>query len=265
MKLAIFKDIKRTKVGLILLVYILAWIGQSLMPFFQSHVFANVRYPNANIVALIVDQDIYQWSTKQKIDRYAQSYIQWTLSDTKAIIFPIKKTTIHARDILKLLENIYYHGIDGQASTLQWVILIGNQMPLPIINNNGRIFPSILPYTDFDDAKYYRDPESTYFIPNNAASEPQAEIRHSLIDIWTWQSHYDRFFDKVREYKTNPSWYIVNKIRYDDFIDQKQSFNSIALPYYINKFLFAEDIAYHRYNPLLIDILNQSHNESMKS
>lgn len=265
MKLAIFKDIKRTKVGLILLVYILAWIGQSLMPFFQSHVFANVRYPNANIVALIVDQDIYQWSTKQKIDRYAQSYIQWTLSDTKAIIFPIKKTTIHARDILKLLENTYYHGIDGQASTLQWVILIGNQMPLPIINNNGRIFPSILPYTDFDDAKYYRDPESTYFIPNNGASESQAEIRHSLIDIWTWQSHYDRFFDKVRDYKNNPSWYIGNKIRYDDFIDQKQSFNSIALPYYINKFLFAEDIAYHRYNPLLIDILNQSHNESMKS
>ena len=60
MKLAIFENIKRTKVGLILLVYILAWIGQSLMPFFQSHVFANVRYPNANIVALILDQDIYQ-------------------------------------------------------------------------------------------------------------------------------------------------------------------------------------------------------------
>ena len=135
-------------------------------------------------------------------------------------------------------------------------------MPLPIVNSNDKIFPSIFPYVDFDDAKYYWDPTSTYFV-NNDKEQAQPEIRHSVINIGDDSQDYISFFDKVKSYAQNPKSYIGDRIRYDDLIDQKNTFNNIMLPYYINNFLFAEDIAYHRYNPALIDIFNNLHNSSI--
>jgi len=55
----------------LLTVYILAWFMQSWMPFFQSDIFANERKATTNIVALIVDKNLYNGTLKNSIDRYA--------------------------------------------------------------------------------------------------------------------------------------------------------------------------------------------------
>lgn len=82
-----------------------------------------------------------------------------------------------------------------------------------------------------------------------------------MINIGSQQSDYVAFFEKLKQYHNDPTAYIGNKVWYDDFIDQQASFNKTNLPNYINKFLFAEDLAYHRYNPLLIDLRNKNNNQ----
>ena len=71
------------------------------------------------------------------------------------------------------------------------------------------------------------------------------------------------YFQKLKTYHQNPSNYAGDRVWHEDFIDQKESYNDLNLVSYMNKFLFAEDIAYHRYNPLLIDFLNDK--ESQKT
>jgi hypothetical protein len=97
------------------------------------------------------------------------------------------------------------------------------------VNDDGAIFPTIFPYTDFDNPKYYRDPKSQFFIPNNNP-KAQAEIRQSMIDIGPQSADYVTFFAKLKAYYANPTAYIGDKIWYDDLIDQQASFNSINLP-----------------------------------
>ena len=244
----------------LLIVYMLAWFGQSLMPFFQSDIFANEKKATTNVVALIIDKNLYTNNLKDSVDWYATNYIQQKISNSKAIIFPINVENIKARDIAKMIESMYYDGIEKEPTTLKWIVLIWDKIPLPVVNDNWAIFPTILPYTDFDNPKYYWDTKSNFFVPNNVPKS-QAEIRQSIINIWTEQIDYIKFFDKLKDYNNNPNNYIGNKIWYDDFIDQQTSFNKINLPSYINKFLFAEDLAYHRYNPLLIDIWNKKNNK----
>ena len=230
------------------------------MPFLQSDIFANERKATTNIVALLIDKDLYTNDLKNSVDRYATNYIQQKISNSKAIIFPINTDSIKARDIAKMIENIYYDGVENTPTTLQWVILIWDKIPLPVVNDNWAIFPTILPYTDFDDPKYYRDPESQFFVPNNVP-KAQAELWQSMINIGSQQSDYVAFFEKLKQYHNNPTAYIGDKVWYDDFVDQQASFNKTNLPSYINKFLFAEDLAYHRYNPLLIDLRNKKNNK----
>ena len=140
------------------------------------------------------------------------------------------------------------------------MILIGDKIPLPVVNDNGAIFPTILPYTDFDDPKFYRDAKIQYFLPNGVA-KAQPEVRHSVINLESNVSDYVVYFQKLKSYYQNPSSYVGDRVWYEDFIDQKGSYNDLNLVSYMNKFLFAEDLAYHRYNPLLIDFLNQKESQ----
>lgn len=188
------------------------------MPFFPGDIFANERKATTNIVALIVDKNLYNGTLKNSIDRYATNYIQQKISNSRAVIFPINTDTIKARDITKMLENIYHEGVEKEPSTLQWVILIGSKVPLPVVNDNWAIFPTILPYTDFIDPKYYRDPNTQFFVPNNIP-KAQAEVRQSMINVGSQSEEYLAFFEKLKQYNTNPIAYIGNKVWYDDFID----------------------------------------------
>ena len=165
-------------------VYLMSLLMTYLTDFFWSLAAKEGVVDLVNIVAIFVDDKIYNDETKYKnttlkkeIERYAKQYIQTEIPWTKAIVLPINRENIHAYEIYRILENIYFEGISEENSNLIGTILIGD-IPLPVINQNGYLFPSIYPYVDFIDQKYIWDDEEKFFIPNwNNAW--QAEIWHS--------------------------------------------------------------------------------------
>jgi hypothetical protein len=76
---------------------------------------------------------------------------------------------------------MYFEGTKDQTSSLIGVIMIGD-IPLPVAHNNGFIFPSILPYTDFEQQQYLFNKDTSYFEWNNIP-DGQPEIRHGLIQL----------------------------------------------------------------------------------
>jgi hypothetical protein len=134
---------------------------------------------------------------------------------------------------------------------------------LPVVENNGFIYPSIYPYVDFEDQQFIYDTNKKFFVYNNNPNG-QAELRHGIIQFKT-ASEYNDFFIKVRSYFTNPTKFIDKAIRYEDFIGLKKYFIPENTKYYINSMMFSEDIGYHRFNNLMLNILKDEHNESALS
>ena len=138
-------------------------------------------------------------------------------------------------------------------------ILIGD-VPLPVVENNGFIYPSIFPYVDFENQEFVYDANKKFFVYNNNPNG-QAELWHGIIKFDT-PTQYNDFFTKVKSYYNNPTTFIDKAIWYEDFIGLKKYFIPENTKYYINSMIFAEDIGYHRFNNLFLNILKDEHNES---
>lgn len=210
------------------------------------------------IVAVIVDKDLYP-SIQSDVERYTTSYIQARQADTKAIVLPINIKNISAPDIVKILENIYFDGIQDVPSKLAGIVLIGN-IPLPVVQDNGFVYPSIYPYVDFEEQQFIYDQTKNFFVPNDNPNG-QAEIRHGIINF-TGAAQYTKYFQKLKNYNSDPQSFIDTQIWYDDFIGNKKYFIAENTNFYINKQIFAEDIGYHRVNNLLFNTLKGEYNAS---
>lgn len=254
-------DYRRGSIIFVLVIYFLS-ILLNLFQFvpFNKTVASEAAIDNVKIVAVIVDKDLYTNNQlKDKIQRYSQSYIQKKVSDTKAIVFPINKSNFKAKDIVRILENLYLEWQSDYPSTLEWVILVWD-LPLPVVNNNWFIFPSIYPYVDFVDKKFIYDQNSGYF----TLQWPdwwKPEIWHWIINLeesegWATAQNYISYFDKLQNYNSNPWNFVDKKFWYDDFINIEASYSSDKVRYYLNKFIFLEDLSYHRYTKLLFNIMN---------
>ena len=162
-----------------------------------------------------------------------------SISNSKAIILPIDTDNLTAPEITKILENLYFDGIQWESSNLVWVILIWD-IPLPVVNQFGYVFPTIYPYVDFEDQKFVWDGYSQYFVYNDNPKW-QAELRHGWIKFDTIQEYKD-YFDKLQDYASNPSDFVGKNIWYDDFIWNRTYFYEDGVNAYINNFLFAEDL-----------------------
>ena len=74
---------------------------------------------------MLVDKDLYSnTNLKNSLERYTTQYIQQKISNSKAVVFPLDTTVVKSRDIAKLLENLYYDGIEEEPSTLEGVVLV---------------------------------------------------------------------------------------------------------------------------------------------
>ena len=229
-----------------ILVYCASFLLESDIVFFQT-LAKDINMPRVNIVAVLVDNDIYSWISSW-LQGYT-SYIQAKLVDTKALVIPLDLTNIHAYDIYRMMENIYFDWLEDVNSSLIGLIMVWD-IPLPVVNQNWYIFPTVYPYVDFENQKYVWDPKSEYFIPNwNPAW--QAEIWHGLINYWKASKPYLDFFLKVLEYDGDPETFIWDGIWYDDFIAQKEGFVDENYPYYRNRVMFAEDLWYQRHSTLM--------------
>lgn len=211
-----------------------------------------------NIVAVFVDKEIYQ-NIETNLKRYTTEYIQQKIGNSKAVIFPIDVMTMKAHEISQMLENIYFEGLKNESSKLVGTILIGD-IPLPVVENNGFVYPSIYPYVDFENQQFIYDTNNKFFVYNNVPNG-QAELRHGLIKF-DGISEYNKFFQKIKDYTSDPTAFIDKAIRYEDFIGLKKYFIPENTKYYINSIIFSEDIGYHRFNNLLLNMLKNEHNDS---
>lgn len=223
----------------------------------RNKTYAAENPESTKIVAIFVDKDIYP-QIKNKLERYSVEYIQQKIANSKAIVLPIDTATIQAHEISQILENMYFEGIKDQSSQLIGTILIGN-VPLPVVENNGFVYPSIFPYVDFEDQQFIYNSNKKSFVDNNNPNG-QAELRHGVIQFQEPED-YNEFFQKIQSYNQNPTSFIDKAIWYDDMIGLKQYYLPENNKYYINSMIFGEDIGYHRFTNTLVDILTQQHNQ----
>ena len=162
---------------------------------------------------------------------------------------PIDVSNIEAYDIYRMMENIYFDGLKDTNSQLIWLIMFWG-IPLPVVNQDWFIFPTVYPYVDFENQKYVWDETSKYFIPN-WNKKWQAEVWHWLIDYWTDIDAYLAFFDKIKAYVADPDEFIGDSMWYEDFIAQKEALMDDDFQYYRNKIMFWEDIWYQRYSTFM--------------
>lgn len=224
----------------------------------RKKVYAATNPSTTNLVAVFVDKDIYQ-DIANNLKRYTINYIQKKIANSKAVVFPIDTTTMKAHEISQMLENMYFEGLKDESSKLVGTILIGN-IPLPVVQNNGFVYPSIFPYVDFEQQEFIYDTNKKFFVYNDNPNG-QAEIRHGIIKF-DKAAQYNDFFDKVKSYYENPTQFIDKAIRYEDFIGLKKYFIPENTKYYINSMIFSEDIGYHRFNNLMLNLLKTEHNDS---
>lgn len=249
---------KKLSVRIFIILYGASYLLQNGIFVDRKKVYAAEIQSTTNIVAVFVDKNIYE-SIKTNLVRYTTRYIQGKIDKSKAVVLPIDTSTLKAHEISQILENMYFEGLKDESSKLVGTILIGD-IPLPVVENNGFIYPSIYPYVDFENQQFIYDTKKKFFVYNNNPNG-QAEIWHGIIkfDTETW---YNDFFGKVKSYYTNPNTFIDKAIWYEDFVGLKKYFIPENTKYYINSLLFSEDIGYHRFNNLLLNILKDEHNES---
>lgn len=252
---------KKASIWTFVSLYAVSYILQSFFFVDRKKVYAAETTSLTNIVAVLVDKDIYP-ENQEDIQWYTTQYIQKKLNNTKAIVLPINIKNIKAFEISKMLENIYFDGIKDEPSKLIWTVLIGN-IPLPVIQDNGYMYPSIFPYVDFEKQQFVFDQNKNFFVPNNNPNG-QAEIWHGIINFSSG-SAYRQYFQKLKTYYQNPEKFVDAKIWYDDLIGTKQLFVPENINYYINSQIFAEDRWYHRYTNLLFNTLKDEHNTTVSS
>jgi len=230
-----------------IIVYCASFLLQSNLALFETWAKEN-NGPRVNIVAILVDDKIYNWISGW-LQWYASDYIQWKLADTKALVMPIDLENIHAYDIYRMMENIYFDWLKDINSQLIWLIMFWD-IPLPVVNQDSYVFPTVFPYVDFENQKYIWDEDSQYFVPN---WNPwwQAEIWHWLVNYGGDVSQYLKFFKKIKEYSANPDDFIWDSIWYEDFIAQKDAFLDDNYQYYRNNVMFGEDLWYQRHSTLM--------------
>jgi hypothetical protein len=148
----------------------------------RKKVYAATNPSTTSLIAVIVDKEIYP-SIENNLERYTKTYIQGKISNSKAVVLPIDTTTLKAHEISQILENMYFEGMKDESSKLIGVVLIGN-VPLPVVQNNGFIYPSIYPYVDFEQQQFIYDTNKKFFVANENPNG-QAEIRHGIIKFET--------------------------------------------------------------------------------
>lgn len=188
---------KKIVVSIILVIYLFSYIIHN----FIIGIRAESTVQHTNIVAVFVDKDIYN-SINTELQWYATSYIQQRISNSNAVVFPINTETFKAKDIVRILENIYFDGIQHQTSKLVGTILIGD-IPLPVVNHDNFIFPSIYPYVDFENHQYIYNATTEFFdFSGNPSGQP--DIWHGIIQFDDDIAAYQDYFAKLQQYAANP-------------------------------------------------------------
>jgi len=98
---------KENQIIFFITIYILSYFLNSLFFVKFNKVKAEDSIKSTNIITILVDENIYN-DISDEIKRYTTQYIQKEISNSKAIVLPINTKNFQAKDITKILENIYF-------------------------------------------------------------------------------------------------------------------------------------------------------------
>lgn len=221
-----------------------------------------------DIISIIVDKKTNQ-SLSREIQQYAKD-IQGKLSSTQVVISVINENTTPAQ-IAAYNEKLYYEGNDesGVKSRLVGTILIGN-IPLPMVSAEGKYFPSIFPYVDFEHKTFlYNNRSDRYEKVSALQSGNQAvEIWHGVINPAVgrdWQGDSDislikNFLEKVHLYYTKQGRFAPTneppRVFYFDGFAESMSMDPRAIFQYALRVKNAENLAYNRFSKYLLSDIN---------
>lgn len=139
-------------------------------------------------------------------------------------------------------------------------MLFGN-IPLPVLELNGKRQQSIYPFVDFVDPMFVYDETKDIFVFNDHP-ESVAEIWHSVIP-GNDPVVFTKFFEKLKKYSADPEQYAKAKIWIDDFPLLKSSYTEQERNDYINTLLFAEYDSYRRVNQAYNSVLDKDNKDEL--
>ncbi len=213
---------------IVLFVYLFTVLFQQvpfLRLFDKDKVFAEAPSEKINIVLLLTDSELYKWTIKTDIDWYAKDYIQSGFPNTKALILPLDVKTIKSYDIVKMIQNLYFDGQKDATTDLQGIVLLGN-VPLPVIEKESFLMPSIYPYVDVENPSFVYDKSSKYFKYNGKVGE--VDIWHSIIQF-DRKYDYQDFFLKLKLHIDRLNWEVDGEK--EDWLCSKMDESSLDVDY----------------------------------
>jgi len=242
--------ITRPQIWALIIAYCLSLLLQFFYPIYSQRWRQEGQINQTSLVAVIVEETLYD-RIRGQIDRYASHYIQYRLPHTRAIILPMA-SSVMAREVLGVIENLWTENTQNWSSRLDGIVLIGD-IPLPVVNDDWYIFPTIYPYTDLLKPAYIWDKNHQFF-EKNEITDRIPELWHGRIWFGT-DEEYVRYFRKLRTYQENPNQRTDHRLWYDNFIQLKETFSADSFLGYLNTLFLAEDVAYHRFSNLMITML----------
>ncbi len=207
---------------------------------------------NTKLVAFLVGKDLL--SHKDVADRIEQ-YGQDVQRDLQARVVQIPISyDASPLEIYEGLSHLYFSGLhsDGK-SQLIGTVLIG-EVPLPVVEKNGNTWPTVFPYTDFEDPMYQWNEAQNQFVAEGRGQEP--EIWHGVIRSGTdgrkaQLQELEAYFDRNHAAREGDVQY-AKKVFWANFVQQKEMLSEFALNNYKRWIKYAEDISYLRYNKKLL-------------
>ncbi len=233
-----------------------------------------------DIVALVVEESAWNDDTprmgtgseastvRDRIMRYARD-VQSSQPWTRAVIL-LAAADEPVERIANTLEKLYFDGEEGfdGLSQLAGVVLIGD-VPLPVVEQDGRPFESVYPYTDFLDKTFIHDRATGIYKQYLQAPRQQSETWHGIIrgpeGGADKQEALAAFFDKNHAYHAGDPNYAQfdRKVFFADLVQEPTRIGAEGfLPYHL--FLeHLEDIVYERYTTRLLEELTRRMQGSM--
>jgi len=227
------------------------------------------------LVAILVDEETWEARTSgsgefsylgntklsEKVETYAED-VQSALPWTKSMIITVSDDDT-TPDIHKMLERLYLEGDpnDDDTTQLTGVVVIGEGVPLPVVNKNEHRFLSMLPYTDFTEPSYILNEENLDFLPNQEAQNRQSEVWHGLIvPPLDGQDGYDllgAYFEKNHAFHEEDELYTTfdEKVFVGDFVTEEATINSVSFASYQRFLDIWEEIAFYHYSSGLLENL----------
>ncbi|NCP67542.1 hypothetical protein GW756_04690 [bacterium] len=201
------------------------------------------------LVSLLVEDEIYrQTELKPLILRYADDVAK---AQDAEVIITILNNDVSPFDIYEGLAQLYYNGLpaDDSPADLKGVILIGD-LPLPVVEKNGNLWPTVFPYTDFYEPSYLWDEEKERFV-FETGQNMAPEIWHGVIkapsdNLTTRVSQLRNFFNANHGIHRDEITF-DKKVFIADLVRQRKIVPSMLYWRYQEWVEFVEEVQYLRY------------------